>query len=337
MKIWFNKTFSTIAAVLRNLRQAGGDSLTLVCTHNHMAATAFLQADEAYLEPTDLTGQTYVAWCLQFCQQHHIDIFWPGKEAALLSRAHPEFLAIGTRILSVADFATLTLLGNKANFYRNLSSDVAMVMDFRVAHDLTSFDTAVAELASQHSKLCIKPAVSVYGLGFRILDTERASISHILKGVEYQIPLQELRQGMAQTGQFEPLLVMECLDGPEWSVDCVGHEGHLLAAVQRKKSLLPGHGQSIDNHTDIATMVIRLAQHYRLNGVFNIQFKEGRSGVRLLEINPRPSGGFGMACLAGADLAYMALQAFNGEIVSPPTIRLGLVVNEVKVPVVVQV
>ncbi len=39
------------------------------------------------------------------------------------------------------------------------------------------------------TSLCVKPAVSVFGLGFRILDTQRDSITQLLKGTEYQIPI----------------------------------------------------------------------------------------------------------------------------------------------------
>ncbi len=335
MRIWFNKTFSTIQAVFKNLRQCTPTGeVTLVCTHTHNNASAFLAADETYLEPVDLIGEDYVQWCITFCRDHNIDIFWVGKEATLASKHHVEFEAVGTKVLSVADYDTLTLLHDKARFYTELPSDVAQVMDFVVVNHRDEFDDAIAQLSAKHEKLCVKPAVSVFGLGFRILDTERDSIIQILKGVEYQIPLQELRQGMLNTPQFDALLVMEHLNGHEWSVDCAGRYGELLCAVQRKKSLLAGHGQVIDNHPDIQGMVERLTAHYRLNGLFNVQFKEGRHGVRLLEINPRPSGGFGMACLSGANLAGMALQAFKGETVAPATIHYQRRVTEINTPVI---
>jgi carbamoylphosphate synthase large subunit len=335
MRIWFNKTFSTIQAVFRNLRQCTpAGEVTLICTHTHQNASAFLATDERYIEPVDLTGQAYIEWCIEFCRSHQIDIFWVGKEAALASLHHTEFEAVGTKVLSVADYDTLTLLHDKARFYTELPSNVAQVMDFIVVNHRDEFDDALAQLSTKHEKLCVKPAVSVFGLGFRILDTQRDSVTQILSGVEYQIPLQELRQGMLNTPQFEALLVMEHLNGHEWSVDCAGRYGELLCAVQRKKSLLAGHGQVIDNHPDIQGMVERLTAHYRLNGLFNVQFKEGRHGVRLLEINPRPSGGFGMACLSGANLAGMALQAFKGETVEPATIHYQRRVTEINTPVI---
>lgn len=337
MRIWFNKTFSTIQAVLNNLRQAvPTGEVTLICTHTFATASAFSVSNEAYIEPAELSGEDYLNWCVAFCQTHKIDLFWPGKEAALISLHHDLFQTIGTHVVSVADYCTLTLLHNKAHFYTDLPVSVAQVMDFRVVNDITSFEQAITDLSPLHDQLCIKPAVSVFGLGFKILDTERPSIVHVLKGVEYQVPLAELRQGMESTPQFDTLLVMEHLGGAEWSVDCAGKNGELLCAVQRKKSQLVGHGQTIDNNSDITNMVNRLTAHYHLNGLFNIQFKEGTHGVRLLEINPRPSGGFGMACLSGANLAQIALQAIQGEPIVPPTIQYGLRITEVNTPIVLQ-
>jgi hypothetical protein len=337
MRIWFNKTFSTISSVFRNLHQSmPAGEVQIVCTHTHASASAFLAADESYIEPAELVGQDYLAWCLSFCQRYNIDLFWPGKEAALISKNHDLFNSNGIAVMSVADFETLTLLHNKADFYADLTADVALSMDFIAVNDGDAFDRAVESLSAKHAKVCVKPAKSVYGLGFRILDTQRDTITLLLKGVEYQVPLQELRQGMQNTPQFETLLVMEHLEGHEWSVDCAGKQGELLCAVQRKKSLFPGHGQTIDNNPVIADMVERLTAHYRLNGLFNIQFKEGVNGPRLLEINPRPSGGFGMACLSGANLARIALQGFKGEPFEKPAICYGLRVTEINTPVALQ-
>jgi hypothetical protein len=335
MRIWFNKTFSTIHAVFKNLRQSvpAGEN-TLIYTHTHVHAAAFLAADECYLEPADLTEIEYLEWCVAFCQQHDIQLFWPGKAAALIAKHHFLFQAIGVQVQSVADFETLTLLHDKADFYTKLTADVAQTMDFIAVNHRDAFDNAVASLSIKHKTLCVKPAVSVFGLGFRVLDVQRDSITQLLKGVEYQIPLQELQQGMINTPEFATLLVMEHLSGPEWSVDCAGRHGELLCAVQRKKSQIPGGGQTIDNHSEISGMVVRLTQHYRLNGLFNIQFKDGLHGVRLLEINPRPSGGFGMACLSGANLAQIALQSIKGDAFKQPVIRYGLRVSEINTPVV---
>jgi len=123
---------------------------------------------------------------------------------------------------------------------------------------------------------------------------------------------------------------MEYLDGHEFSVDCVGDHGRLVCAVPRKKPLLAGQGQTIDLRDDILESTRQLTAAYGLNGVFNVQFREGQSGLGLLEINPRMSGGIAMACLAGPNLPYLALagfdRGFNGLPIAP--IRTDLRVGE---------
>lgn len=331
MKLWFNKTFSTISSVIYQLRQAIPISeLTIVATHVHSSAVVFLAADEHYLEPESLAGEQYLHWCIQFCIEHQITVFWPGKEAALISAHHALFQEIGVKVFLVAESETLTLLHDKAEFYRSLPAPIAKIMDVYAVNDSEQFTKACALLYAKHPVLCVKPAVSVFGLGFRILDTQETSVTHIVKGTEYRLPLQELQLGLATTPTFATLLVMEYLPGPEWSVDCVGQNGHLLCAVQRKKSPQPGHGQQIDNNDEITLMVTQLTAHYRLNGLFNIQFKASAEGPRCLEINPRPSGGVGMACLAGVNLPYFAWQVGLGRTVEIPAIHYGLKVTEEK-------
>lgn len=337
MRIWFNKTFSSIHAVFHNLHQTNtpAGKVTIIHTHTNPAAAALLAADEAYAEPSGLVGESYLAWCLDFCQRYAVDWFVPAKEARLIGRHREQFAQIGTQVIAVATPATLKLLDNKAAFYHDLPADVALCMDFERVTNVAEFDAAVAKLATQHAALCVKPSVSVFGLGFRILDVARDSITHLVEGVEYEIPLAELRAGMANTPMFPELLVMEHLPGAEWSVDCAGREGQLLCALQRKKHSQAGFGQVIDNNAAIQGMVERLTTHYGLNGLFNIQFKANAADEpRLLEINPRPSGGFGMACLGGVNLTEVFLQsAYSDSIVIPP-IRYGLRVSEVSTPVI---
>jgi predicted ATP-grasp superfamily ATP-dependent carboligase len=85
-------------------------------------------------------------------------------------------------------------------------------------------------------------------------------------------------------------------------------------------------------------MVERLTAYYSLNGLFNIQFKARADGKPyLLEINPRPAGGFGMACLAGVNLAEVFLQDLIGKTVVIPSLHYGLRVGEVSTPVVLSI
>ena len=254
----------------------------------------------------------------------------PGKASTALAGAHAQFAAHGTRVLSAAAPEALQLIHDKARLYAATDLPGAPVAQFRVFETLAQFDAAYAELRAQHAQLCVKPARSVFGLGFSILDEQRSSAALLIAGVEYHIGLGDMRRGLAELGACRTMLLMEYLDGHEYSVDCVGDHGRLVCAIARKKLLQAGHGQLIDMRGDILDATAQLARHYGLNGVFNVQFREGAGKLRLLEINPRMSGGIGMACVAGPNLPYIALRGFADgfEQVPIPPVRNGIRVAE---------
>ncbi len=321
-RVWYNKSFSFVYAVINLIKQQDiSHEFYLLASHTQAHARALLVADEAYIEPSGLTGTAYIEWCLAFCQQHRVDVFVVGKGAQVIAQNEPQFLAIGTRLMLVADANTLALMDDKAAFSVHLPTDIARLPDTITVTTALEFHQAYQELRTRHPCLAVKPAVSVFGLGFRRVDEQANCLKHILKGDEYIVGLDELQQAMNQQEEFSPLLVMEFLDGDEWSVDCVADKGQLWAAIQRRKAMsekgVPS--QYIDNNADIAAMCHRLTQHLTLSGQFNIQFREGKNGIKLLEINARPSGGMAMACLSGVNLPYMALKGFVSGYQTLPT------------------
>lgn len=330
-RVWFNKTFSSVAAAIRLIREADADGdYHIICSNTNPCAPAFLTAHEFAIEPSGLKGLAYLDWCLDFCRKHHIGIFIAGKEASLISAEQAQFAAVGTRVLSVASQEVLDLLHNKARFYQTVDLPLAPPAAFRIVENSEQFEAAYQELRQHHAKLCIKPSVSVYGLGFGVIDEKRSSAQLLLEGAQYHIGFDDLRRGFAAMPSFRTMILMEYLDGHEYSVDCLGDHGRLVCAIPRKKSLIAGQGQTIDMRDDIWESTRQLAAAYGLNGIFNVQFREGRNGLGLLEINPRMSGGVAMACLAGPNLPYLALRGFEHGYagLTIPTIRHGIRVTE---------
>jgi carbamoylphosphate synthase large subunit len=335
MRVWFNRTFSSVYAAIGLIREADADRrFHLIHSNPNPHSPAARVAHEFYVEPTGMENDAYLDWCLAFCRAHRIDIFIPGKGATMLASEHARFAAQGTRVLSVASGEALQTIHDKARFYAETHLPEAPVAEFRPFENVEQFDAAWDQLRPRHPKLCIKPSRSVFGLGFSIVDEERSSAALLLAGVEYHIGLADLRRGLAELGAFRTMLLMEYLDGHEYSVDCVGDQGRLVAAVARKKPMQSGRGQLIDMRADMIKATAQLAQAYQLNGMFNVQFRDGGGALRLLEINPRMSGGIGMACVAGPNLPYIALCGFADgfDTVQVPPVRNGIRVAELAAP-----
>ncbi len=335
MRVWFNRTFSSVYAAIELIREADPDGrFHIIYSNANPHATAARVAHEFHVEPTGMEAASYLQWCLDFCRDHQVDIFIPGKEATTLAGLHARFEAQGTRVLSAASPASLQLIHDKARFYASVDLPGAPVADTVQFENVAQFDAAYTALRQRHPKLCVKPSRSVFGLGFAILDEERNSAALLLAGALYHIGLDDMRRGLAELGEFRTMLLMEYLDGHEYSVDCVGDHGRLVAAVARKKPMQAGRGQLIDMRQDILDACARLALDFGLNGCFNVQFREGGGALRLLEINPRMSGGIGMACVAGPNLPYIALCGFADgyDQVAVPAVRNGIRVAELTSP-----
>ena len=332
MRVWFNKTFSSVSTALRLIREADRED-----GRYHLIYTATTPvpagrvAHQFELEPSGLKGEAYLDWCLAFCRTHDVGIFVPGKEARLISAAARRFADAGTRVLAVGAADVLDLLNDKARFYATVACPSAPPPHSVAVNSVAEFDAAYAALRALYPKLCIKPSESVYGLGFSIIDEQRSCAELLLAGVQYHIGLADLRAGLARLPGFRTMLVMQYLEGHEYSVDCVGDHGRLVCAVPRKKPLGSGYGQLIELNPAVLAATGELVSAYGLNGAFNVQFRETDGQVRLLEINSRMSGGIGMACMAGPNLPYLALAGFDRgyDSVAVPEVRAGIRVAEV--------
>jgi carbamoylphosphate synthase large subunit len=311
MRVWFNRGFSTVHTAIDLIRQADtGERFTIIHSNPNPRTPAARLAHAFHTEPTGLDTADYLDWCVGFCREHRIDIFVPGREATAIAGAHARFEAAGTRVLSAASEADLQLIHDKARFYAETVLPIAPVAEFRHFEDAAGFEAAYDALRRRHAKLCVKPSHSIYGLGFAVLDENRNSAELLMAGAEYHVSLADFRAGLVKLGSFRSMLLMEYLDGREYSVDCVGEHGRLVSAVVRRKSNQAGAGQRIEQRADILEATTRLCATHGLNGIFNVQFREAAGQPRLLEINPRMSGGIGMACVAGPNLPWIALRGF---------------------------
>jgi predicted ATP-grasp superfamily ATP-dependent carboligase len=81
----------------------------------------------------------------------------------------------------------------------------------------------------------------------------------------------------------------------------------------RRKSNSGVAAQVIEDHPDIMNQVRALTRLLKLNGMFNVQFKDSCGKPFLLEINTRLSGRSYYATLAGLNLPFLAAELFSGQ------------------------
>lgn len=299
--VWFNKYLGNTGAVVRRLRRERrpGEFRVLV-SHPRPRYRGRCHADRFTLEPDGLPAGDYVAFALDFAARHGVSLFFPGRNVLPVMAARDRFAAVGTRVSAAGDAAAIRLVNHKAR----LAAAVADVPGVRlpaceVVTDRAGFDAAYSRLRGRHAAVCYKPAVSVFGIGF-----------HVIDGGDHPnaVTLADARARLGP-GRFADLLVMEYLPGAERSVDALAENGRLVGAVVRRK----GNGwQHVEENPRLVDVVGRLAARLGLTGLFNAQFRDAGGGPHLLEINPRMSGGLPMTFRTGLNLPLWAIRLALG-------------------------
>lgn len=323
--VWFNKCFSSIEGVVHQLRRDWEGGLFLIGSHTDANFAALNCFDLSEIEPVEISPNAYADWCIGFCIRNQVDVFIPGRYRDVIADRQADFKANGIGLVVAGDGEIIRLFEDKGRFLSQVPEGIP-VHEFRRVRTWAEFSDAAEEISKSGHRVCFKPAVGTFGLGFHIIDDGLTARKRLLGAVPYRISSSELR-GILDTGEpFPELLVMEYLGGSEFSVDVLAHEGEVLAMVCRRK---PFNGrlrvagtsrmsvvrerqcQILAREPQIEQMVRKLAAHFRLGGIFNAQFRspaELPERPHLLEINGRMSGGLPYVGLSGLNLVLLAIR-----------------------------
>ncbi len=324
--VWYNKNFSPTTHSLQALLPHA----MVLASHTSTDSPMLYGNWQHFLEPAGLVGAAYLEYALKICAEKHVNLFVPGKEAALCITHSSRFAEIGTKVLQVANKATLDHLEDKAAFSAAFPTGVARVAETIVVHSWLELEAAAAQLHKAGHLVCIKPAVGIYGYGFRLL-TKQENLTDFLRGDTHRMSYAQAEHIFANAKKFPPMLVMELLQGAEYSVDCLAFRGDLVGAVVRQKVGGLGNVQVVCGslgQSELHRICAELTKHYDLNGIYNIQFKEDKQGLPcVLEINARPSGGLRFSMMTGFSFAPEMLKLELGlvspkEIMPPATTEL---------------
>ncbi len=299
--VWFNQGLSQIYDAVRLLREGSAGAIAICVSHGDPDAPVRLIADLVVDEPPrESPEDAYVQWALDVCARHGVRLFVPSRHAAAIARARADFDVIGVRLQLAPAEALTGALEYKDVLYTEVTGQMALPA-YRVVTSRAAFDDAYAALRTDHRRVCVKPTHGVFGAGFRILDESIDPLDAIMQVHCNVAPLESYRSALAQTRRPFALMVMEYLDGPERSVDCLAWQGELVTAIARRKE---GRAQCLETSGPAIESARWLVGHYRLDGIVNIQFRDARGSPHLLEINARIAGGMLYSCAAGVNLPY---------------------------------
>lgn len=342
--IWFNRWFSTVGHYIELIKNnKDNKKYHIIGTHPSKSTVYFNSCDESFVEP-DISGDSYIEYCLSFCVENEVDIFIPRKEALLISKNIERFNDIGVSVM-VASHDKLEKLEDKILMNDILLKEIKSgnkIIDVPESYEATTASEFIVHyntLISNGCEVCVKPVRGEGGLGFwKIIKDEEQFESIITKTSTNKITAERfynlLLDYELRGNAIPPLMVLEYLSGPEYSVDCLADKnGNLLVAIPRGKGL-GGRVRVLDNNKDYIEIAERIARKFKIPYIYNIQFRLVNGIPKFLEVNARMSGGMYMSCMSGANLPYNAVQVLSGEDLGKEDIKyeLGLEITYIESP-----
>lgn len=340
INIWFNRWFSTVAHYMELIRHnPEQQQFVIYGTHPNPDTVYFKNCDVSGTEP-DIGGEEYLHFCLEYCLQNNIHVFVPRKENVLISQNIKMFEEIGVKVLVCPIGDLMNMMDDKAAMYRSLEDlekegqFIVPIPSYRIVNDAEGFKQAYEELSKDNMKLCIKPIVGEGASGFRIIDNDADTIPFIFNTASSQKISYDTAYKILQTQKhFPDLMVLEYLDGYEYSIDCLARaDGTLLVALPRKKG--NGRIREIEYNEELIEIAEKMAQQYKIPFVFNIQVKYKDGIPKLLEINPRMSGGLHISCLSDINIPYYAVKLLLGGQVETLHPKYGVKATHIEQPVI---
>lgn len=290
-------------------------AVTTLFSHTH-AVEHQKFADSFIYEPEH--SDDYLAFCLEICQQHQVNVFYPWRHFAKLYPHREQFAELGVKVVFPCSDADFHTIDNKAAFYRHLlEKNIRVNLPlFATAHTKAEFIQQYQSLRANAHRLCMKPSVSIYAAGFKVIHDEPDydPWKALIYGHDkYAVAYQQLCHLLPEEFHRE-IMLLDFLPGDEYSHDILCSNGKVIAGTIRQKHHAHDKYQLLMQNAEIERMSALLVAEFKLSGFINIQYRDDKNGVPfVLEINPRISGGFPKITLAGIDYVNLFVKMLANQ------------------------
>ena len=312
MRVWFNHWFSTAYYFIDSLKKGG---FYVIATNKRENCVYKTNADEFYVEP-DVENEEYIAYCLDFCKSHNVDIFVPRKGMKYIIRHLDEFTALGVKVLCESSKEVFEIFDSKvktASYFEDLN--VVSVPESILVNSVDEFMSAYNTIKAHWGEVCIKYDSDEGGQSYKRSSSHEPNIGRISENNGLVYSLEYVVACLESAKTFEPIVVMPYLDGTEISVDCLG-VGNKFIAVPRQK--LSNRVTHFEQDSRLYAIYRELWRALGLTAPFNVQFRYNKDTLYILEVNTRLSGGSWKAKYVGVDFMSLAIHNLIGDDVEVP-------------------
>lgn len=311
MRIWFNHWFSTAYHFIDMMKE---HNHYVIASNERDTCVYQTNADEFYLEPI-YEKDLYVDYCVQFCKEHNIDVFFPKRGMDVIIKNLHKFENV--KIVCETSIEKYELLQDKVKTAKWFEKhNICNVPEMHLCTNVYEFKFWYERMIQKYEKLCIKYNQDEGGMSYKLITDMVPSISRISFTNSSAYSYEYICQCLETVEKFKPLILMPYLSGTEVSIDCLGIEQDLIAVPRFK---LSNRVTKLSLQEDLIKIAKDFQNKMNLNGPYNIQFRYHNNDLYLLEVNTRLSGGSWKAKLIGIEFPVLCLNKFAGNKVEVPT------------------
>ena len=265
----------------------------------------------------------YVAKLLEVVGRERIQVVlpWSDAEAFALARNRLRLREAGAEAV-VSSAECLGLIRDKFQTYRQLERAGIPVPPYACVSTMDDLRSAAAEYGYPQRTVIVKPSGGRGGRGLHVLCGRDAPPAWLGTGArERRIEAGADLAALPAMIEGETM-VMPALGTPAYDVDVLARAGRPRAAVVRRRTNptgIPFEGNRIVADPAAQRYCLDIAAALGLDSLHDIDLMTDPEGrLRLLEVNPRPSGSLAASLAAGAPLLDAAFaQALGRELPVP--------------------
>lgn len=326
--VYFNQWFSSITEVIEDLKSKHGNKIEFIASSknpNHAYKTVvdkFIVEDwEEVPGDEEASMENYFNFIEKLCKTYNVDIFFAKKYAEYLATKKFELSMLGVfTILEPSE--RLCRFDSKVEVYDTLK-EVEELKDFIPEYfkicgsNCESIEKAIEFFTSYKNeeidkKWCLKRDKDEGGASFRSINNK----SFTYKSLDWFRVNECKTDEVLELIKDDPdnakkLIFMELLDNPEISVDCYNSKNGFIALCRAKGK---DRVQRIFFDKKLYDACYKIWETYKFQFPFNVQFRvekgktiEDEKALKLLEINPRMSGGTYYSTLFDMNIAEAVL------------------------------
>ena len=247
------------------------------------------------------TDKDYMDFLRTICKIEKVDVILPQNTLELEILANSDLRVCVSNRVGIAN--------DKFYLMATCKKTGVPYPEHKEVNNLADLILAVHSLGYPDKKVVIKPPKSSGSRGMRIIDDNLDyKRMFLFEKLNPFITLKNLIEILGD--KFPDLLVMEYLEGDEYTIDCF--RGNRFISIPRKREEIKSgisFKTSLVKDDELIEYSKKISEELDLKYAFGFQFKGGK----ILECNPRVQGTMIASTLAGANIIYSAVKYALGE------------------------